>query len=121
MPGHSVIATPEWLVEVAASLGIVAGLLTALGVILRSPLGRVVRWVWRRLFGDPVTSWLQRATLAAVAPELDKARAENAEQHAVAQRERSEQMELILGRFEVVDRLAGLHEQRITALENDRR
>lgn len=116
-----IVAAPSWLVEVATNLGIIAGLIAASGAILKSRAGRLVKWVWRRLFGEPITAWLQRATLAAVAPELERGRAENAEQHAVAQRERSDQMRLILERFEVVDRLAGIHEQRITALENDRR
>lgn len=111
------IAAPSWLVGLATDLGITAALIASVVAILRSPLGRVVRWAWRRLVGDPVTDWAKASIESTVSPQIDKLRAENSQQHAAASAERAAQMQMLLARFEIVDRLAAVHEQRISALE----
>lgn len=115
------IAAPGWLIEVGTDVAIVAGVIASSAAIFRSPLGRIVRWVWRRLVGAPVTEWAHRAIESTVSPQIEKLRSENAQQHAAASAERAEQMQMLLDRFEIVDRLAAVHEQRITALEQGER
>jgi hypothetical protein len=117
MSSDGMIAAPSWLVGLATDLGITAALIASVVAILRSPLGRVVRWAWRRLVGDPVTDWAKASIESTVSPQIDKLRAENSQQHAAASAERAAQMQMLLARFEIVDRLAAVHEQRISALE----
>lgn len=111
------IAAPDWLIAVATDLGIVAAIIASCVAILRSPLGRVVRWIWRQVVGNPVTDWAKSAVDGIVSPQIDRLREENAAQHAAASDERASQMQTLIDRFEAVDRLANVHERRITALE----
>ena len=55
------------LVTSAAIIASVAAIVTALGVIAKSPFGRPLKWIWRRLVADPLAGWLEREARRVVA------------------------------------------------------
>lgn len=79
---------PQWLIAGLQIVGALAAFLVALAGIMKSPVGKVIVWVWRRLFHEPVTEWLHRTTSAAIQPalvevrqEVGALRVENTKQH----------------------------------------
>jgi hypothetical protein len=112
-----VIATPHWLIEAGTNAGIITAMIAAAVALLKSPIGHAVRWVWGRLFGEPITAWLRRTTRESVAEDfvrlwsgLEVLRRENSMQHNEARGERIEQHK------ELSARLDDLH-QRVVNLE----
>jgi hypothetical protein len=76
-------ALPAWVDGAARDLGVIAGIVVALGVITaKTPLGRIVRWLYKRLFGQPLTDWAQRTIHGVVGPEIAALSGRNDEQHA---------------------------------------
>ena len=55
------------LLTAAGIVGAIAAIVTALGVIAKSPFGRPLKWVWRRLVADPFSGWLEREARRVVA------------------------------------------------------
>lgn len=49
----------SYLLELGKVTGIVAGLVAALGVLAKSPVGRAVRWLYKQILGEPVGSWFR--------------------------------------------------------------
>ena len=56
------------LANVAATIGVLAALVTAIGVLSKTPFGKGMRWLWRRVITEPISAWL-RHTIAEVADE----------------------------------------------------
>jgi ABC-type transport system involved in cytochrome c biogenesis permease subunit len=68
-----VIVVPAALIEVAAALGLIAGIITALGVIAKSEvIGRPVRYAWSHLVAQPVSLWFRSEITAVVVPEVER-------------------------------------------------
>lgn len=75
-------ALPAWVEIAARDLGILAGLIVALGVILtKTPLGRILRWLYKRVFGQPLTDWLSRTVHGVIDPVVATLSARNDGQH----------------------------------------
>lgn len=45
-----------YLVTLGQTLGLIAGVVIATGVLWKSPVGKGTRWVYRRICGEPVTA-----------------------------------------------------------------
>ena len=56
------------LANVAATIVVLAGIVGALGVLAKTPFGKGMRWLWRRIVTEPISGWL-RHTVAEVADE----------------------------------------------------
>ena len=56
------------LANVAATIGVLAALIASLGVLSKTPFGRGMRWLWRRVVTEPMAGWL-KMTIAEVADE----------------------------------------------------
>lgn len=56
------------LANVAATIGVLAALAGALGVLAKTPFGKGMRWLWRRIVTEPIGGWL-RHTITEVADE----------------------------------------------------
>ena len=83
----------QWVVDTAAIAGSIATLAVAVPIVMRSPLCRFIKFVYRRLWKEPLSTGLtKRATTIVedvVGPQLDAIRtdaarleAKNDEQHA---------------------------------------
>ncbi len=59
-----------------------AAFLVALGVVLKSPVGKGVAWVYRHLIGQPGADWMRHNINEVVIPHITALRAENTLQHA---------------------------------------
>lgn len=54
------IAASDWVERFASDIAIVAAVITGLSLILvKTRLGKVVAWVWKRLVTQPVGTWLE--------------------------------------------------------------
>lgn len=54
------LAAPNWVEGLAVNLGIIAGIVAGLALILsKTRLGFAGAWVWRRLVTQPVSAWLE--------------------------------------------------------------
>lgn len=88
---------PHVLRNNASDWGLTIAYVAGAGVILnKTPLGRVVAFVFRRLFGEPGMAMLRRHVAAAVNPEIariDK-RIDELDRRDSEHRERSEQQQL---------------------------
>lgn len=103
-------ALPSWIDEAARDLGVIAGLILALGVIAtKTPLGKVLTWVYRRLFGQPVTEWLQRTIHGVIDPVISALSDRNDVQHA----ENGERLNHIEQRVAVVEANTQIHAERL--------
>lgn len=72
---------PHWFIAGAQFAGALSAFLIAAAVIARSPLGKALTWLWRRIFGEPVAAFANRVVVAAVEPHFKELRAENTAQH----------------------------------------
>lgn len=70
------------LTDAAAVLAVVAALVVAATAIAKSPLGRVLGWVYRRLFGEPLTQKLESVVARCITPQLQRVEEKNDLQHA---------------------------------------
>jgi hypothetical protein len=75
---------PESVKVMSIDLTLIAGIVASTGVLLhrRSPLRRVLGWVFRRNIGQPVSVWARTAVRGVVQPMFDILHEENTEQHA---------------------------------------
>lgn len=65
-------SVPDWLAGVGVLAGAIAALLAAAGVIAKSPIGKSFVWVYRRLFGEPLTDLFQKGAKRALKPDLHR-------------------------------------------------
>jgi hypothetical protein len=91
----------DWLAAVAA----IATTIIALGVIAKSRLGGSLRWVWRRLVGEPLEMFFRHNVNEVVTPQIDVLRAENTEQHGIAATDRRQMEATVLARLDDLDAL----------------
>ncbi len=75
-------ALPEWIVDAGKVSGAVAAFIIAIGVIAKSPIGKIVAWLYRRVFGAPISSWFRHQVREAMSQPMLTLRAENETQHA---------------------------------------
>ena len=55
-----IVAASDWVERFASDIAIVAAVITGLSLILvKTRLGKVVAWVWKRLVTQPVGTWLE--------------------------------------------------------------
>lgn len=59
-----------------------AAFLAAGGVVMKSPVGKWVAWVYKQLIGQPGTDWFERNVDRVFTPHVTALRAENTQQHA---------------------------------------
>lgn len=94
-------ALPNWVDYAARDLGIIAGLVVAIGVIVtKTPLGRILAWLYRRLFGQPVTQWLGQTVHGVIDPIIRDLSDRNDRQHAESA-ERLDHIETRVGEVEL--------------------
>jgi tetrahydromethanopterin S-methyltransferase subunit G len=73
---------PAWVDGAARDLGVVAGIVVALGIIAtKTPLGRILAWIYKRLFGQPITEWLRNTIHGVIDPVVQALSDRNDEQH----------------------------------------
>lgn len=82
------IAITSFLRSWAELLAAISATLIALGIIAKSPIGKLVKTGWERLFGTPGAEWFAKNVIHSIQPSLDLIRKENTEQHHAAQKER---------------------------------
>ena len=103
-------ALPSWVDGAARDLGVVAGIIVALGVIAsKTPLGRVLAWAYKRLFGQPVTEWLGRTIHNVIDPVVSGLSDRNDMQH----HENAERLQHIEQRVAVVEANTAVHAERL--------
>jgi len=101
---------PAWVEGAARDLGLVAGIVVAAGVIAsRTPIGKVIAWVYKRLFGQPVTEWLRRTIHGVVDPGIKELSDRNDLQH----HENAERLQHIEQRVAVVEANTEIHAARL--------
>lgn len=75
-------SVPDWLAGVGVLAGAIAALIAAAGVIAKSRLGKGFVWVYRRLFGEPLTDKFTAVVTRVVTPQLTRLEDKNDRQHA---------------------------------------
>lgn len=72
----------QWFVDTAAVAGSIATIVMTVPIVMRSPLGRLIRFMYHRLWKEPLSTGLtKRATTIVedvVGPQLDAIRADAA-------------------------------------------
>jgi hypothetical protein len=108
-------ALPPWFTALARDAALVAAFITAVGIVVtRSPLGRGARWMYGRLFGQPVTAWLTSTVLDVVRPSIAELSDRNDRQHE----ENSEHLQSIEGRVAVVEANTSIHATELNNLNS---
>ena len=101
---------PAWVDGAARDLGVVAGIITFLGVIAsKTPIGKVLAWTYKRLFGQPVTEWLRSTIHGVVDPGIKELSDRNDLQHT----ENAERLQHIEQRVAVVEANTEIHAERL--------
>lgn len=63
---------PEWIGTSLKLLVVVAGVVTLLGIVARTPyINRPVKWLWRHLVSEPIGGWSKRMVTDVVNPKLE--------------------------------------------------
>jgi hypothetical protein len=103
-------ALPSWADGAARDLGVVAGIIVALGIISsKTPVGRVLAWMYKRLFGQPVTEWLKRTIHGVIDPVVSALSDRNDLQH----HENGERLQHIERRVATVEANTAVHADRL--------
>lgn len=87
--------------DVMLLLGVLAALTASL--LPRAPLGRVVRWLWRRNVSQPVGAWAQRVVRDTVEPMIAASRAEIMAASRCQHEEQNNKLDAIEGRVAALE------------------